>query len=165
MSVIYGPTEYDELYTDYRHYPFFARRALLLQDVVGMLRTQPLLVAGCGWGYLMVELEQLGFTEVWGLDASPYALERAERVLGGSERLIEGDVLELDTSFPIVVSEDLLPCATNASEAVAMHERMVAASQTLVHILTPGTSGDDRVLWLSGRSWRELLSPTAVVTS
>lgn len=140
----------------YRRYPFFSERAAWVdgQTAAG----NKIGVAGCAWGYLVDELRKRG-REAYGFDAASYAtLKWAQIRPAETTRVVVADARTRTqmTSFrtttagmagaaliPLVVTEDLLPCLTDAEVTTVLAElRRIAAK--LVHICTcalPTTPG------------------------
>jgi cyclopropane fatty-acyl-phospholipid synthase-like methyltransferase len=179
MARIASAADFEQggLYTAYRRYPFFAERADFLTRRYPELGT--VLVVGCGWGYLVDELETRGW-DAWGADASAYAIARGQAELPHLEgRLFRADVTDarhLDLlmrrtdppidRFDLVVTEDLLPALDDDEIARAL-AALRGVGRTLVHIVTPG---DDRggarhsdLNWKPIAAWRSLLAPDAVL--
>jgi hypothetical protein len=119
------------VYTNYRHHEGYAKRAQLLQHL-----PEPLLIVGCAFGFLVDELLKLKI-DAWGIDASKWAVEK--RV---SERVVLADILNMPFShFSTVVTEDLLPCLTDAEV------KQVAAScadigPLVIHMVTEQGEAD-----------------------
>lgn len=155
-------------YTQYRRYPFFVERAAWVNT---MQPTGKLLVAGCGWGYLVDELVQLG-RDAWGCDASSYCVGKTvagNRVLLGSV-LVRADLDAVKAAagvapagkFAVCVTEDLLPCLALAELPAARTELLRAAS-TLLHIATMAAPGPDRLaelLWQPVAKWKGQIPDT-----
>lgn len=102
------------IYTNYRHHDGYAKRARLFERFL-----DPVLIVGCGFGFLVDELLKLG-KDAYGIDASLYAIRNRtnERVTLNSI-LDSVDVAQLQR-FGTVITEDLLPHLTD-------HEARVAA--------------------------------------
>jgi hypothetical protein len=179
MARIATATDFEQggLYTGYRRYPFFAERADWLTSRYPRMGT--VLVAGCGWGYLVDELTQRGW-DAWGADASAYAIARGQSELPDLKgRLLRADMTDArqlnllmrgrtsaQGHFDLIVTEDLLP-ALNDDEIARALTALRSAAETVVHIVTPGDArGGERhpdLNWKPIAAWRSLLAPDAVL--
>jgi hypothetical protein len=156
--------EQGDWYSQYRRYDFFAQRAAWIHATVP---TGKLLVAGCGWGYLVDELVKLG-RDAWGIDASSYCAGKGiapGRVLTRSA-LVRADVNAAKTAagiagggkFAAGITEDLLPCLTVAEITSALGE-LRRACTSLLHIVTPGDGSAQppgrvpEMTWRSHQEW------------
>jgi len=162
------------LYSSYRRYPFYAERAAWVRSIVP---TGKVLVAGCGWGYLVDELVALGL-DAWGIDASTYCVGRAvvsSRVLTveatsrnrpAGARTAAG--LGGSTKFAAAVTDDLLPCLTDAEASTALAELRRVAT-TLLHIVTPGAAADPAkaagLNWKSHAAWKSFVGTDLVYSA
>jgi hypothetical protein len=148
-------------YDGYRRYPFFAERASWLNQVAPPGK---ILVAGCGWGYLVDELILLG-RDVWGIDASAYCVSKSvvsDRILQRSV-LVRSDLNATRTAagiaangrFAAGVTEDLLPCLTIPEVISALSElRRIITVTALFHIITPGDGNAQPPGRVPDMSWR-----------
>jgi 2-polyprenyl-3-methyl-5-hydroxy-6-metoxy-1,4-benzoquinol methylase len=121
------------IYTAYRHHEGYAKRARLFQGF-----PDPILVVGCGFGFLLVEFEKLG-REAWGIDASEYAIENrvTERVWSASI-LDDIDIALLQSQlglFGLVITEDLLPYLTDEETKIAARN-CSKLSSLVIHMVT-----------------------------
>jgi hypothetical protein len=153
-------------YSQYRNYPFFAVRAAWIHATVP---TGKLLIAGCGWGFLVDELVKLG-RDAWGIDASAYCSGKAVvlgRVLQRSA-LVRADVnaaksaagIAANGRFAAGVTEDLLPCLSVPEITSALGE-LRRACTTLLHIVTPGDGTAQppgrvpEMTWRNHQEWKD----------
>lgn len=139
------------LYTHYRHHEGHAKRARLFRYF-----PEPILVVGCGFGFLVSELLELG-KQAWGVDASPYAIEN--RV---TKRVLYGDILDLGTwtmGQGTVITEDLLPCLTD-SEALISARNCQTLSPLVVHMVTE--QGEANLNYHSTGHWMNLTNQLTV---
>lgn len=119
-----------EIYTKYRHHEGYAKRARLLANF-----PSPILVVGCGFGYLVDELRKLGII-AWGIDASDYAFQNRT-----SRFVVKGDILQpgltgvLGTRYGTVITEDLLPYLTDL-EAYDAAEHCAQLGTIVIHLVT-----------------------------
>jgi hypothetical protein len=160
-------------YSNYTRYAFFAQRAAWIHATVP---TGKLLIAGCGWGYLVDALVKLG-RDAWGIDASAYCVGKAVvpgRVLQRSA-LVRADVNAVKTAagiaangrFAAGVTEDLLPCLSVPEITSALGE-LRRACTTLLHIVTPGdgtAQPPGRVAemnWRTTQGWKDLVGSDPV---
>jgi hypothetical protein len=141
-------------YTQYRHHAGFAKRAQLLSGL-----PEPILIAGCAFGYLVWELEQLN-KRVRGIDASEWAVD--QRV---SERVhlanIFDDKLELpDMPFSSVVTEDLLPSLSDAEARLAA-VNCAKLAPLVIHLVTERGEAPD-LNYHSTSEWTQLTNQLTV---
>lgn len=129
---------------DYRDGSHFNARVEFLRARV---TTGKVLIAGCGYGYLVKRLVDLGF-DAWGCDASQWCVDKAATIVPG--RVIKADVTvraqlgsvltaaglsSKNGRFAFTVTEDLLVCLADAEISTALTElRRISAS--LFHIVT-----------------------------
>jgi hypothetical protein len=127
-----SPTEFAVAYTCYRHHPGYQRRAQLLA-----VFPDPILVVGCGFGFLVNELRQLG-RDAWGSDASVYCCRH--RV---TDRFIHHDILTgpLPLTAATVVTEDLLPWLTDR-EARLCANNCALIAPIVLHFVTEQGQAD-----------------------
>ena len=164
-------------YSDvYQRYPFFAERA---ETIRGRFVNQSILIAGCGYGYLVDELRALGIN-AWGFDASAYAVQQAATIVPG--RVTLADTLSRqqlsaartfaglsgNQRFGAVITEDLLPCLTLSEIPTALAE-LRRISGALFHIITCANERDEGIdavaqgwrvpemTWLSATEWKQLV--------
>lgn len=169
-------------YTDYRRYPFFSERAAIIRQRFPAATS--VLIAGCGYGYLVDELQKLGIN-AWGCDASPYATGRAAQELGQNGRFVlQGDCTTAagmtavraaalgggaNRRFAVCVTEDLLPALADI-EVTATLTALRGVSTTLFHIITPGNPSDhakvDKAMnWKSISEWKALVGADPIVNT
>lgn len=167
MARLAIPEDFEQggLYTQYRRYPFFAERAQEINR-----RFTPgvkVLVAGCGWGYLVDELVTIGF-DAYGVDASQYAIDKAAEVVPNvANRIFIGDCtvsadmtgvrklagLKANQKFNVTIQEDMFPCMTDAEVSTALGVlRETAAS--LFHTITCSKPDDIPEQRHPGLNWK-----------
>lgn len=152
MSWIYSQADYQGIVDDnYREYDFFALRAAYFNGSWNSFKNNSLLVAGCGYGYLVRQLmRDHAFTDVWGFDASAYVQsnpgnlepEYFSRILqadalGNLNSVRQAAGLKGNQSFRACVTEDVLPTAANEAEAQTMLSNLRGISQGMAHVITP----------------------------
>lgn len=134
------------VYTEYRHHAGYAKRVQLFRYF-----PEPILVVGCGFGFLIKEFEELGKL-AWGVDASPYAIEN--RV---SKRVVYGNILDMKEwqlgTFGTVITEDLLPHLTD-EEALVAARNCQAISPIVVNMVTE--KGDAKLNYHTCDYWMTL---------
>lgn len=116
----------------YTRYPLppevYAKRARLFH-----FYPEPILVVGCGFGGLVQALIEDG-KQVWGIDASPYAIENRTHA-----RVVLGNILDLSGwqmgQFATLITEDLLPHLTDEEVLVAARNCQ-AISPIVIHMVT-----------------------------
>lgn len=189
MSYIYVSEDYHgRVDTEYRRYPFLVDRAKLYGSKFNTIKDRLIIVAGCGFGYTVDELASLGFTNVWGFDASRYAVEeasvrelsteQASRItLADATKKADMDNIVATLGRPyLVLDEDLLSCADTIEEAKLMLANLRSILHNrgqLVHVLTmragtvphisEGTEQITDFLWLSPEEWREIVGPDEAI--
>lgn len=162
----------------YRRYPFFAQRAAVIHQ---RFPSGKVLVVGCGWGYLVDELLNLG-GDAWGVDASSYAINKGKALSGVNagttleglavgmrsdtgSRLVSADAtnrqqlasarqtagLSGSQRFEVVVTEDVLPVLSDAEVSVLVTE-VRRLAVTVLHIVSPGDPSDPSKL--AGLNWK-----------
>lgn len=155
----------------YHEYPFFAQRAQRLHDRFGGSKV---LVAGCGWGYTVQRGLELGM-DIWGCDASGYALDRAAEVLppDAAARVLHADVTRdladladrAGGRFTVAVTEDLCPMLT-LSEIARARTNLRRVSDLVLHWVTAAPRGQAPHPALqtarAADGWRALLGPDEV---
>lgn len=124
--ILASPEVYAAAYTQYRHHDGYAKRAQLFRNF-----PDPILVVGCGFGYLVKELQLLDKV-AGGVDASEYAV--ANCVTPAVSRL---DIVTASVSRPFstVITEDLLPWLTD-DEAVTAAKNCAAHGAIVIHLVT-----------------------------
>lgn len=162
----------------YQDYSFLREHASLIQ---GRFANNPVLIVGVGYGYTIQHCLDLGLTNVWGCEASDYALAKATEVLSPAARarIVKADVTAnkgLDAArsmagikgngkFAAVVTEDMLGCLTDAEIPSALTEcRRV--SQVVLHIvmpLNPDGNPDPTLNWKTSQDWKTTVSPDFLV--
>jgi 2-polyprenyl-3-methyl-5-hydroxy-6-metoxy-1,4-benzoquinol methylase len=171
MSYIFEQAEYEGLmYTEYKKYEFFSERA---GEIKGRFSNKSIsiLVAGCGVGYLIQELINMGYINVVGIDASNWATSRAVV----ASRTVKGDIfvstdlqkcktlagLKGGQKFDICITEDVLPCCYSENEVKQMVQSLKTISTTVFHIITCGNQTDDfrhpSLLWRTSQQWKQII--------
>lgn len=193
-------TGVEPLYTQYTDYQFFQQRADYIATSYPAAAT--ICIAGVGYGYLMRKLIDKGKT-VCGIDASNYARGKANTLTPQElQRFIVDDCsrdsayrqasqacgLGNNGRFALVVTEDLLPCASGDAEALlfiqAARARATAQGGNVLHIVTASKTGDvlgnlaspppdlggktlrtARLLWHTMEAWKQLAgAPSSGIT-
>lgn len=156
MSRVYDQADYEGVVDDmYHKYVFFAERAALIDANFPGRRSETTFIAGCGWGFLLEELDALGWGDLWGMDGSEYAVnDRAFSVLTSSlaNRVFQGDItVQQDIQDArnrlgrprFIVTEDVLPTADSEAEAQTMLTNLrdlLHPQGEMMHIVTPRDS-------------------------
>lgn len=165
----------------YSDYEFFRLRVESLKTRFAP-NGQALLLAGCGFGYLVRRARALGYN-AWGCDASAWAVGQAPADVSAYVR--QADVLvaaQLDAvaaaaglhgnppRWDLLVTEDLLECLTDAEIAAALPLLRARCRANLAHIVTPFDQWahdhgleDPRVNWKTYEQWKAIVSPPDVV--
>lgn len=124
--IIASPESYALAYTSYRHHEGYAKRARLLSAF-----PEPIIIVGCGFGFLVVELQRLDKL-AHGIDASDYCWDN--RV---TDNFTQHDILRGPPRLraATVITEDLLPWLTDA-EAKQAAENCAQLSPLVLHLVT-----------------------------
>lgn len=122
------------IYTQYRHHEGYTKRAQLFRYF-----PEPILIVGCGFGFMVQELQDLN-KQAWGIDAATYAIKNRT-----TERVLLGNILDLQTinlgAFETIITEDLLPYLTD-DEVLTIARNCQALSPIVVHMVTEQGSAD-----------------------
>ncbi len=173
-----GPNAaYDDPYRNgqphYRDSTAFADRAA---GVRGRFATGKVLIAGCGYGYLVKHLVSLG-VDAYGCDASDWCVSQAATV--APNRVLKADItnraqlastltfagLRTNGRFTAIVTEDVLTCLTDAEIGAALTE-LRRVSQVLFHMVTAvelEAERDPRFNWKALQEWKTLISNELVM--
>lgn len=145
------------IYSHYYHHEGFAKRAEFLASY-----PDPILVVGCGFGFLVDELLKLGKL-AYGIDAARWAINQSEEGVAGRvwERSIlnSSDVLSLSQLMPplaTVVTEDLLPYLSDQEAATAAAKCASLNPSHVVHLVTQ--QGQASLNWHSLAQWQAITS-------
>lgn len=164
----------------YQDHPMFAQRA---NELNGRYAQNKVLIAGCGYGYTVNYCLNLGM-DIWGCDASQYALDKATEVLppAARARITMGDITSRNSLnsvrsfaglsgkqlFQGVVTEDVLGVLTPAEVSTALVE-LRRIGNTVLHIVTcskptdmPGDRHPD-LIWRSQQEWKSIATPDLVM--
>lgn len=164
----------------YVRFPFFQARIAQLRGRFAPIG-QKVAVWGCGFGYLVDMLVAEGY-DAFGYDASSYAIARGKALLPSiagrlfvRNALVAGDMtpsrrdagLQGNQRFPLLITEDLLSCLTDAEIAAALTNLRGISTSNLLHILTTFDSTapahDPRCTWKTVNEWRAVVSPPDAV--
>ena len=151
-----GPFAEDRIYTQYTPTAnYLVQRATTIRGRFATLTT-PILVAGCGVGTLVKLLKDLGYTNVWGNDASTELInygktlypDIASRLLVANCLNNSGNALPSMTGvrraagltgnnrFTVLITDDVLTVMSNAEVTTAL-PILRATGSTLIHVLWP----------------------------
>ena len=144
------------LYSHYDpFYPFLAARAATIRGKFSQPTTK-ILIAGCGFGSMVRFLTDAGYTQVWGCDASQWAIEQGKaRWPDIAARLLVADCLNNagnslpsmtgvrraaglngGSKFPLCITDDVLTVMSDAEVQTALTV-LRATATTLFHVLWP----------------------------
>lgn len=121
------------IYTEYRHHEGYAKRAKLFEPF-----PDPILVVGCGFGFLVEEFLRLGKC-AWGIDASDYCIENRT-----NENVWQASILDYTDvplllaqlgAFETVITEDLLPYLSD-DEALIASRHCDLLGHFVIHMVT-----------------------------
>src|ERR1043165_5281445 len=116
-------------YTHYRHHAGYAKRAQLLLGL-----PEPLLIVGCGFGFLVREFERLE-KEVYGIDASSYAIAKRVSSNVSLADILRPETWQFELDFATVITEDLLPCLTDDEAGLAACN-CARIAPVVIHLVT-----------------------------
>ena len=131
------------------------------------IANRKVLILGCAYGYTVEYLVGLG-ANAFGMDISAYAISQAPSSIAG--RVLVGDArlradlnaarslaaIQGNARFDLIVSEDLLPCYTDAQAIAAAIEWRTRHGQRVAHRITIGNyQGGYNLKTLA--QWRTLL--------
>lgn len=158
----YSPTRLGEVVTYGRDYynqvgsPFPQRWSNLVRDL-GIVPADRVLVAGCGFGFLIEAAHDAGFANVWGVDSSPFVETRQGTETRGDVTLVADDIrgggrvraalrqATGDDEFAWVISEDVLTSYDPATEPTEI-DGLLNAAET---VLAPGVDASHCVHMVS----------------
>ncbi len=155
MPLLGTQTNIQAWYSDYRRYPFYAARAAWINEVQS---TGKILVAGAGFGYLVDELTALG-RDVYGFDAADYCVNNSAPHTTKADIMNRSQLASVKNTMnvtginkiPCIITDDLLPCLTDAEITTALSEARRIAT-VLLHIITPGDPNDSTKV--VGMNWK-----------
>ena len=151
-----GPFPENRLYTQFDpNADYLIQRASQIRGRFTSLSTK-ILIAGCGTGIMVKRLTDLGYTDVWGCDASTDLINYAKTTYPAlSARFLVADImnnsgnslpsmtgvrraagLNGNSRFPLCITDDVLTVLSDAEIAVAL-PILRATATTLFHILWP----------------------------
>lgn len=172
----------------YQEYPFFQTRLDALKQRFAPTG-QTLLIAGCGFGYLVNLAVNAGYN-AFGIDGSSWAINQGKTLIPAiASRLAVADITnatQVDAAskafglkggtpkYALLLTEDVLPCLSDAEITTALSVLRARCNANLLHMVTPGQSDanhDPRLNWkplgegasIPAGSWRALLCPPDVV--
>lgn len=135
---------------------------------VGLLKTDRIAFIGAGFGWMGERFAALGYQQVVNVDTSSWIQsnkgQHAVMPILDVEILTE---LGRDALGPCdwVISEDVLPCLTDAECRVFMAAMREVAPQR-AHWITPGTAGGETTItlnWKPLEDWKAMCAPDYVV--
>lgn len=153
MARIYDQADWQgTMEIDYHKRPFYALRAAAIKAAFPSLSaSSKILVAGCGYGYLLEELFALGLTGSYGCDGSTYAMTTGKLGVSNTVQLrlqqknilVPNDMRDMrqfaglqgQNKFDLVITEDVLPCFT-ASEVPTALANLRATGTNVAHIIS-----------------------------
>lgn len=134
-------------YEDFNDGPIYTRYPLpdAVYDKRGQLfyfYPDPIMVVGCGFGGLVRAFKDLN-KEVWGIDASQWAIDNRDRRV--DERIFKFDILDL-SNWPMgqmgtLITEDMLPHLTDEEVSIASRNCQ-ALAPFVIHLVTEQGKAD-----------------------
>lgn len=127
------------------------------------------LVAGCGLGYTVDELNAHGLN-AWGFDASKVMVEACKRTVPQhvAEKIFVADALTVKPSevkslteigrWDLVITEDMLECCRDDKEVLKII-RNLEQFGPLLHVIVPFNNQTTDFLWKSHVEWGQLVGP------
>lgn len=172
-------------YDNYGRMPVHTFRAETVRGRFSNLSSK-LLVAGCGAGYLVDELTQRGYTDVWGVDAAAWLITQGQLEMPQiATRLLVADCLSRPSlaavrsaaglsgnqRFAAVITDDLLPCMTSEAELQTLLTELRRVSSAMAHVVTclhPWIQGDlesripnTGIWWQTAADWKASIGVTS----
>jgi len=139
------------LYTHFAlDFPFVLDRAEQIKGRFSQPTTR-ILIVGCAMGTLVHLLTQAGYTNVWGSDASQWAIDEGRLAFPAiADRLLVADALSAqqmtsvrraagltgNQRFPLCITDDVLTVMSDA-ECTSALTILRATATTLLHVLWP----------------------------
>jgi hypothetical protein len=164
----------------YMEYPYFQER---INALIGRFapNNQKLLIVGMGFGYLVNLAVTAGY-DAFGID-NAYAVGKAQALFPSlASRFIVADALSASTldaaaktaglhggtpKWPLLITEDVLPCMSDAEIQTALTNLRARSSTNLLHFVMPDSglaeAYDPRINWKTIDGWRAVLCPPDVV--
>ncbi len=182
MPIIFTQQDFESTYykdpyglLPYRDNSMFLDRAGMIK---GRWATGKILIAGCGYGYTVKHLLNLG-ADAYGCDASAYAVQQAATV--APNRVVQANVLDRtqmtsvltfaglrsNQRFTGLVAEDMWSYFTDTEVALALLE-LRRLSNAVLHIVTAVESETERnpaLNWKTLEVWKVLLALDPVMGS
>lgn len=169
---------YDKAYFEYLgqgdHLVLFRERWAAITANLPIQTTDTVLVAGCGFGYLISAAREAGYLETYGLDNSPHVAAHPEDVdpgvticeydLRGPQLLNELRQATGYRRFDWIITEDLVACFTTAEVQgwQGAIEAVLNPGQTganILHITTVerGLVRNNGLTWLTLPAWAAVI--------
>lgn len=164
----------------YHQFPFFQTRIDDLKQRFAPTG-QTLLIAGCGFGYLVNFAIQAGYN-AFGIDASSWAINQGQTLIPSiASKLAVADITvatQVDAAsktfglhggtpkYALLLTEDVLSCLSDAEIQTALTVLRARCTTNLLHLVTPGVAGpglDSRMNWKTIDGWRAVLCPPDIV--
>jgi 2-polyprenyl-3-methyl-5-hydroxy-6-metoxy-1,4-benzoquinol methylase len=182
VPIVFTPADFESVYykdpyglPPYRDNSMFLDRAGMIR---GRFATGKILIVGCGYGYTVKHLLDLG-ADVYGCDASAWAVLQAATV--APARVTQVDVLDrvqmtstltsaglrTNQRFTGIITEDMWSYFTDTEVAAALVE-VRRLSSAILHIVTAVESDAERnpnLNWKTLEQWKALLAPDLVTGS
>lgn len=157
---------------------WFNRRRDALISQYGITPADRILIGGAALGFLIQSFHAAGYTNCWGIDDSPLITQGHPDVVDGviliSERVQPGgrikNILRQQTGddvFDFIITEDVLPCMTDAeilSEQIltACDAIKTDANSKVIHIVTEKQNDLQHarhplINWKYMQEWRDFL--------
>jgi len=157
-------------------FPFYRRRVNALVAAFPIQPADRILVAGCGFGYIIDEFKDAGFPNCWGIDSSSYisgrrSIEATDTTLFVSDTITGGGRVKAalrsltgDDIFHWVISESLLEGQTDAEIPALLNaaEGVLDPSVTqdhIIHMVVPlqsDASQDAEFNWKTLADWNAM---------
>lgn len=163
------PTTIEEVEASW---PFFKQRAAFLaSEYPDILK---IAIAGAGFGATAYYLYVNHGKDPYCCDIAYATTKSANTMKGISTRMSEVDVLDAaacerwrrahntgKTKFPLIFTEDLLPCTESEIEVQTMLTNLRAIGDQLIHLISPKVPENSTtdMLWRTSAEWRALIGP------
>lgn len=121
------------------------------------------LVVGCGYGFLIERMMDLGWDDVWGIDSSSYIMKTLDSEADSrvAPRIAQGAVgaenirqamRGFPDSFDYVIDEDAAS-AHRDNELPDFYAALESLGTYVIHLVTPLEIGDTGLNWKNANEW------------
>jgi 2-polyprenyl-3-methyl-5-hydroxy-6-metoxy-1,4-benzoquinol methylase len=154
---------------------YHLRVAAALASLLRIAAADRILVAGCGFGFLVEAMAALGQPNCWGVDSSAWIESGLAEEAGGGVSVTVADFL--DPSLPAIMAgvagpggfdwilsehlleaaeEAVIPSLLDSAEGLLSDGRPLAAAAHLVQVVDADRRGEPDMTWKSAQGWKAL---------